>query len=375
MKITLALLVALSLPGLAAEEAVETFVRPRVAVPLLYASAVKPVLGVLVGSSLYYADAFAKGTCLGRDIYKMDLGDPNREEKKLFSVSCIESLQHDGKHVFVVAKNAASDTNRSLYQIEGADLKPALSTISKWGSALAWRRHQLQQATGQPWFDEDPQLALFGVSPASIFSIAYSGPGKKEDLLVLRNSQVRPVHLGVELTDSVPSTIGTDAQGTLFIAVRSKDEESTALLVVPATGKAYWAGGQTNWTDAEPWQTLAGTGQSGWRMRTATPYGAKAGAILHDRTEYQNEWNSLAFYSTESKVFHRFQIPQEFVDGIEGVSLHGEGVLLSNPAQGQIVWFGQKSSFNPKQYPPRDIHLVPIEAADQEDFVVKEQKK
>lgn len=364
---------------------VDLLSHPRIAVALLYGSSVEPVLAVLVERKLYYADAFPRGSCIGRDLYVLNLEDRSRKEIKVAEVPCIESIQEDGKRPYLVARQDGGKGIREVLQLTDEGLVPALGASSEWNSAFSWRRHQMQSKTGVPWFDSQPLIQYFAVSRSSTSSMVFSNPQQKGDILVMRHSrgsakrsssQAQTIHMTFDAAALSAVAAASDGAGTVYIPVRdASNEQLSRILAIPAKEEMYWLGGKSPWTESTPWEKLDATGDNAWMMRSVRVASMPDGLIIHDRTEYQNEWNSLALFSPATKKMTRIAIPQELVDGIEGISLAEGGLLISNPLRGQVFWFGQKSPFSASIFPPRDLDLRILDEEEREQSVAKEGKK
>ncbi|GEM_PF-6823933 len=369
--------------SVAAESLGMALTAPRVAVPLLFGSSVQPVMGTLVGRMLFYSAAYTKGTCSGRGLYTFNLGGGKRQEQQVSDVACVESIQTDGERLYALVKRDPAG-KRELLQWDKSEMKSAMAGKSRWSAAFNWRRHQMQQATGVPWLTKEPEIRLFSLALPGIISLVFSQP-KGADLILFQyqtagkntdSSSVRKIQLSAKSLEA--TSFATDDKQQLYIPIQGETaDHPDRVIVIPMvpTEEPQMLGGESPYTEAGVWNHLPAQGEDAWMMRSARVASVGKGVLVHARTEYQNEWNALAYYNPDSKSFSRVDLPQELIDGIEGVSVAESGLLLSYPQSRQIVWFGKKSPFSSSFFPPRDLQLRVLDEEEREEVTVKEGKK
>lgn len=356
---------------------------PQIAVPLLFGSSIQPVMGTLVGRTLFYSAAYTKGTCIGRGLYAFNLGAGKRQEQQVSDVACVESVQTDGERLLALVRRELKG-KRELLQWDQGEMKSAMEGQSRWSAALNWRRHQMQQTTGVPWLKNDPEIRLFSLALPGTISLVFSQPSGAELMLFqyqaagkkTGTSSVRKIELSAQSLEA--TSFATDDKQQLYIPIQGETADHPdriALLPMAGGQQPQMLGGESPYTEAAVWNHLPAQGEGAWMMRSARVAAVGKGVLVHARTEYQNEWNALAYYDPDSNSFSRVDLPQELVDGVEGVSVAEAGLLLSYPQSRQIVWFGKKSPFAPSFFPPRDLQLRVLEEEDREEVTVKEGKK
>ncbi len=337
--------------------------QPEILVPLVYGTSLYPVLGTLVGKELFFSSEAAKAPCVGESLFSIGLDEGLQKVTKVGDAACVEDLQTDGKHLYATL---FVQNRRAVYRWKGDSWSPAFEGDARWNAAFNWRRHELEDETKVPWFSGVPELRFFSVGVASPLSLLIGLPTHKETLLfqysdeAQKTGRSQAIVLKSDAPTSARAGFGFDKEGRLYFPIETP---TTKIQVISTRDPALSriVGGETPYSEPQVWDTLPAEGDGAWHMRSASVVSAEHGILVHGKTDYQNEWSVLAYYSASEPAFHRVRLPQEIVEGTVGVSLAQNGILLSNPARHQIIWAGEASPFSKNRFPPRDLNLRVIE--------------
>lgn len=346
----------------------ESLTKPSVIVALLAASDFSPVLGTLVGNRLYYASESTKAPCSGKDLYSIDLAAPSQLEVKVAQMECVEDLHTDGTRLYATVH---LNKKREILQWTEKGWLSLFQGDARWNAAFHWRRHQAQTATGLPWFSENPDLRYFSVSEFSPVSLVFSLASVKRSMFFQytesgsqRRGNSRALQFAFDVNPGNAVGFGADREGRFYLPLSAKGGDPSYRVMVASLdnpAEAFLIGGDTPYSGDTIWDQLPVKGEDAWYLRSARVVSAKHGVLIHGTTEYQNEWNAIAYYRAGDSHFRRVRLSPEIVDGVVGVSLARGGMVISRPARKQILYVGKQSVFDPKRFLPRDLHLRVIE--------------
>lgn len=341
----------------------ESLTRPKILVPLLYGSKYAPVLGTLVGNTLYYSNVRARGRCVGEGLIALDIRDGERKEIELpVKLPCVVSLHTDSAALYVYGGENEKALN--LFRLVEGALQPALEGAAPWSAGMLWRRMQIEEKTQVPWFTQQAiPISLSVLSPEQVsvtmalpadrsarltFSITPS-PDKKKPLI-----GVAPIEVpkGFQPLNNVSH----DSHGRYYMTAKT-DQNAIRVLVWTDPSKAPVAIGGDYPFEGDEWLEADVEGKDSVLLRDPIISTARYGVLIHDRTEFANELNSILYYGPAEAKLHRVQISTNLLEGVEGVSLCRGGLLITQKKDRMIFWAGTTSPFDTRMFPPRNTRL------------------
>lgn len=303
---------------------------------LLTGSKNQPALAVLASGTLYYAEGKNLESsriedCPAVDLYRYDLKE--KKEYRIAEVACVWNLLSDGASVYAVLRD--DKAGLSVAKV-GADQKlvpPADDWLAIAKARVAFKRSALklprgveQTLVGFVLRENELNVVLRAADHFFLDPVSFGANSKQTTLVILAGDSA-PGDERIVLGGSLYG-FTRGSEGWLRVVENSLEGKSTVLGHQRPLAKNWKEAGPLDWAARNP------------KFLTALPNGF----LVADRTsEAFSEATAVSLYDATDKKFYRLNVPDQDVGGLAYVA---DGVLISKPMSGAIVWYGTKNPFS-----------------------------
>jgi hypothetical protein len=253
----------------------------------------------------------------------------DKREDRIEEIACVIHILSNGTQVYVVARAENHELVWGTVNEKGRVQWAEKETVDKLRSRVAFKRATLKLPRRT-----EIKLFNFTILNGEIAAVFQADA----DVFVASSKAVERWVLGDELSQEF--AMAND--GKLYRFSRGKTDWMR-LTENPADGTSVLMGHERplakDWTEAGPLD---------WAVRnprflTAVP----DGVVVTDRTPHAfTEASAISWFSKKENRFFRVDAADQDVGGIFYAL---DGLLISKPRQGSVVWYGKKSPFSKEE--------------------------